>query len=98
MTVQPFSDFNPFCQLFTNLVINNCFNSFLIAFPYYIGYGQTLKRWCNTLLISALLSKNKEVMGENNISCTLNVAKFDPSLRSWVNSKAMFYETFSEKK
>ena len=32
-----------------------------------LGWGQTVQHcWCNTLLISALLSKNKEVVGENN--------------------------------
>ena len=31
-----------------------------------LGWGQTVKHfWCNPLLISALLSKSKEVVGEN---------------------------------
>ena len=31
-------------------------------------------------MISALLSKNKEVVGENIQSCTNNVVQFDPTL------------------
>ena len=36
--------------------------------------------WFNALLISALLNKNKEVMGEN--SHVNNFKQFDPSLRA----------------
>ena len=39
----------------------------LFIYKKLLGWSETVQHfWCNTLLISALLSKKKEVVGENN--------------------------------
>ena len=63
-----------------------------------IGWGQTVQHCLsNTLLISALLRKNKEVVGENNgVASTMfnNVVQFDSALDCSITVSHCNYDEF----